>query len=213
MGAVLVEYSIALGASRVDTPPPSDSPATCIKDLENRVEREQRGTDARLLLVERALSATGAGSAFTGFRWDKVPEWVQAAAAVATPVMVVLVGEWLTGSLDRAIQQQQADISGVKEMRAALVDLYAAEPEKATVASAALSIASFGSVSAAPLIEAFDRGGAAREEAARRGLIAASTHDKTRVCAVLASVSGSDNSLYRPETTKFAAELQKAMRC
>jgi hypothetical protein len=134
--------------------------------------------------------------------------------------MVVLVGEWLTGSLDRAIkqqeaaiQQQQADFSGVKEMRAALADLYAAEPEKAAVDSAALSIASFGSVSAAPLIEAFDRGGAAREEAARRGLVAASTHDKPRVCAVLASVLGSDGSLYRPETMKFAAEFQKAIRC
>jgi hypothetical protein len=197
----------------VDTPPPSDSPATCIEDLENRVEREQRGFDARLLRVEQFFRTTDAGFPSTGFPWNKVPEWVQAIAAVATPLMVVLAADWLTGSLDRAIQQQQADISGVKEMRAALADLYAAEPEKATVDSAALSIASFGSVSAAPLIEAFDRGGATREEAARRGLIAASTHDKTRVCAVLASVSGSDSSLYKPETMKFAAELQKAMKC
>ena len=205
--------------SHVGTPPP-DPFAVVMKDLADRAEREQRGFDARLHRLEQGLPPIAGVPTSMGFPWDKIPDWIQAIAAVATPLMVILVGEWLTGSLDRAIkqqeaaiQQQQADFSGVKEMRSALVDLYDNEPKKTAVDSAALTIAAFGGVAAPPLIEAYNRGGAALAEAAKRGLIAASTHDKTRVCAVLASVSASTDQLYKPETIKFAADLQQALKC
>jgi hypothetical protein len=105
--------------------------------LENRVEREQRGLDARLLHLEGQAPLSSAGGPwYTQVSWDKLLPWAQ---AFATPLMVAAVAYWLTGRLDLAIRQQEADFSGVKEMREALAHLYAAEPQKEVVDTAALS--------------------------------------------------------------------------
>jgi hypothetical protein len=183
-------------------------------DLRAGVEREQRGIDARLLQLEGQKPPPGPPPEkkpwYARFPWEKVPPWLQ---AIATPLMVALIGYWLTGSLDLAIKQQQADISGVKEMREALADLYAAEPEKAKVDTAALSMAAFGGVAAGPLLEAYNLGGAARPEAAERGLIAAATRDKVRVCEALAAVKATTGTLYSADTRSFAAKLQGDLGC
>jgi hypothetical protein len=179
--------------------------------LEERVEREQRGVDARLRQLEGQVSpAPAARPWYARLPWDKIPPLLQ---AITTPLMVVLVGWWLTGRLDLAIKQQQADIAGVKEMREALKDLYAAEPEKSLVETAALSMAAFGGVAAGPLVEALNLGGAARSAAAERALIAAAALDKERVCDVLASVAGSTEALYAEETRNVAERLRRELRC
>ena len=183
-------------------------------DFRAGVEREQRGIDARLLQLEGQKPPPGPPPEkkpwYARFPWEKVPPWLQ---AIATPLMVALIGWWLTGSLDLAIKQQQADISGVKEMGEALASLYAAVPVKSSVDTAALSIGAFGGVAAGPLIEAYNLGGAARQEAAKRGLIAAATRDKLRVCAALATVKESTGSLYTPGTMTLAKELDDGLRC
>jgi hypothetical protein len=174
-------------------------------------EREHRGFDARLILLEQAVPASSVvGPWYTRVPWEQIPSWLQ---AIATPLMVAAVGWWLTGSLDLAIKQQQADISGVKEMREALKDLYAAEPEKSALDTAALSIAAFGGVAAGPLIEAINRGGAARMSAAQQGLVAAAALDKERVCRVLAATADASHALYPDETRKIAKELRGDLRC
>jgi hypothetical protein len=177
--------------------------------LENRLEYEQRGLDARLLQLE-GPTPSAAKPWYGRVSWDQVPSWLQ---AVATPLMVALVGWWLTGSLDLAVKQQQADISGIKEMRGALADLYASVPEKSKADTAALSIAAFGGVAAGPLVEAYNLSGAARTEAAQRGLVAAAARDKIRVCDVLASVAGSKAELYTKETRDMASDLHGKLRC
>jgi hypothetical protein len=177
--------------------------------LENRLECDQRGLDARLLLLE-GQTPSNTKPWYAQVSWDQVPPWLQ---AVATPLMVALVGWWLTGSLDLAIKQQQADVSGVKEMREALADLYASEPQKSKADTAALSIAAFGGVAAGPLAEAYNLGGAARTEAALRGLVAAAARDKIRVCDVVTSIAGSSTELYSKETRDMASDLQRKLRC
>lgn len=173
--------------------------------------REQRGFDARLLLLEQAAPASFAvGPWHTRVPWDQIPSWLQ---AIATPLMVALVGWWLTGSLDLAIKQQQVDISGIKEMREALKDLYAPEPEKSALETAALSIAAFGGVAAGPLIEAINRGGAARTNAARQGLVAAAALDRERVCRVLAVAADAAPALYADETRMITKQLHGELRC
>jgi hypothetical protein len=180
-------------------------------NLAEDTEREHRGFDARLRLLEQAAPASSAaGPWHTRVPWDQIPSWLQ---AIATPLMVAVVGWWLTGSLELAIKQQQADISGVKEMREALKDLYAAEPEKSALDAAALSIGAFGGVAAGPLIEAINRGGAARTSAARQGLVAAAALDKERVCRVLAAVADAAPALYAVETRMIAKRLHGELRC
>jgi hypothetical protein len=170
---------------------------------------------SRLDTLERrveglAVPPISAGPWYRRIAWDQVPSWTQ---AIATPLMVALVGWWLTGSLEVAIKQQQTDISGVKEMRDSLKDLYAPEPEKAKVETAALSIAAFGGVAAGPLVEAVNRGGAARVVAAEQGLVAAAALDKERVCRVLAAVTASSVKLYTAETKALAKRLHGELRC
>jgi hypothetical protein len=179
--------------------------------INERLDRDQRGFDARLARLEPAPTPAGGATARQGrVAWDKLLPWVQ---ALVTPVVVAVVGWWVSGSLDLAIKQQQADISGVKEMREALADLYAKDPEKAKVDTAADSIAAFGGVAAAPLIEAYNRGGAARPEAAKRGLIAAAVRDKGRVCNVLATVRQSADQSYTSDTHSLANELWGSLKC
>jgi hypothetical protein len=171
--------------------------------LEDRLERGQRESAAAELLT------SGAKPWYARVAWDQVPAWLQ---AVATPLMVALVGWWLSGSLELAIKQQEVDISGVKEMREALADLYADEPVKSKVDTAALSIAAFGSVAAGPLVEAYNLTGASRTHAAERGLVAAALRDKARVCKVLTSVAAKA-SPYSEDTRQMASKLQGDLRC
>lgn len=160
----------------------------------------------RVAVLENKLKAkSGGGWGETARHWAQI---------VAMPVALAVLGYWLIGSVDLAIKERQADISGLSQIREALKDLYAAEPIKESVDTASLSMAAFGGIAAAPLIEAVNLGGDARPAAAERGLIAAAMVEKVRVCGVLASVRDSISSkLYTADTREVARRLAEDLQC
>ena len=191
--------------------PAADGPGTVparFQKLEDKLDITVRELDARLLQIEGKAAEPVT-------KKPKVP-WqglLSAAQILAMPVVIVLVGFGLTGKLDLAIKQQQADLAGVTGMQESLKTLYADGLADGDYFRAALFVGAFGGVAAGPLVQAYDLGGDGRELAAERGLIAAGVRDVVRVCEVLKVVAGSKGEIYRPETRTLAAKISGGLSC
>src|SRR6185295_13009015 len=79
-------------------------------------------------------------------------EILKAAAPLISGVVVAVVGYFLTGSINNAIQKQQLELSNVKEMRQLLLDLSNPDASREQVQATAVTLSAFGRHAVAPLV-------------------------------------------------------------
>ena len=108
--------------------------------------------------------------------WEKL----QALTPLVSGILVAVVGYFLTGSVNNAIQRQQLQLSNVKEMRELLAQLNTADSTLAD--SAAFTLSAFGRPAVAPLVAAMVAGGEVRAPAAERALRAIGLNEAEAVC-------------------------------
>lgn len=108
--------------------------------------------------------------------WEKL----QALGPIVSGVLVAVVGYWLTGSVNNAIQRQQLQLSNVKEMRDLLGQLNTADADQAE--AAALTLSAFGRPAVPAVMGALAAGGEVRAPAAERALRAIGLNDPDAVC-------------------------------
>jgi len=108
--------------------------------------------------------------------WEKFQVLTPLIAALA----VAVVGYFLTGSVNNAIQRQQLQLSNVKEMREMLLELPTADPVKAEATGFTLGV--FGRPAVPALMAALIAGGEARAPASEIALREIGFDDPAAVC-------------------------------
>ncbi len=129
--------------------------------------------EARLAKIEADLKALKP-------RQKDLWEKLQVLIPLASAVLVAVVGYFLTGSVNNAIQRQQLQLSNVKEMRDLLVQITSSDQAQAE--AAAFTLAAFGRPAAPPLMAALVAGGEVRGPAAETALRAIGLNDPDAVC-------------------------------
>ena len=114
--------------------------------------------------------------------WEKL----EALTPLISGIVVAVVGYFLTGSVNNAIQRQELQLSNVKEMRDLLAQLNTADRDQAE--AAAFTLSAFGRPAVAPLMAALLAGGEVRAPAAERALRAVGLTEATAVCEAAAKV-------------------------
>ena len=124
----------------------------------------------------------------------------------------------LTGRVTNAIQREQLDLSGIKEMRELLVRLQGTKPEESSDRqAAAVTLAAFGRFAVGPLIHALDT--AQREarldtaEAVERALAMNGWSDPIPVCSALSRVIGDPAQSFHVETHRSAIDVLARANC
>jgi hypothetical protein len=107
-------------------------------------------------------------------------ERLQAVTPLVSGLLVAIVGYFLTGSVNNAIQRQQLQLSNVKEMRELLAQLNTADANEAE--AAAFTLSAFGRPAVPALMAALLAGGEVRAPAAERALRAIGLNDSEAVC-------------------------------
>jgi hypothetical protein len=108
--------------------------------------------------------------------WEKL----QSVGTLASGVLVAVVGYFLTGSVNNALQRQQLQLSNVKEMRDLIGQLNTADADQAD--AAALTLSAFGRPAVPAVMGALVAGGEVRAPAAERALRAIGLDDPEAVC-------------------------------
>ncbi len=111
--------------------------------------------------------------------WEKL-QASSSLSSLISALLVVIVGYYLTGSVNNAIQRQQLQLSNVKEMRDLLAELDTADINQAN--AAAFTLSAFGRPAVPALMAALLSGGDVRAPAAERALRAIGLNDSEAVC-------------------------------
>ncbi len=116
--------------------------------------------------------------------WDKF----SSLSGLVSGVMIAVVGYFLTGSVNNALQERQLQFSNAKEMQELLsrmADPKTTIPDKESIA---LVVANFGRYAIAPLLNEIQSGQEGRMTAGERGLQAIGFSDSKSTCHELRRV-------------------------
>lgn len=140
-------------------------------------------------------------------RWEKA----QALMPLVSGILVAVVGYFLTGSVNAAIQRQQLQLANVKEMRELLIQLNNGNTEQAEATGFALS--AFGRPAVPALIAVLAAGGEVRAPAAERALRIIGLSDPDGVCPPLRRVLDNHSASYAWTAHLAAVRLAGDLEC
>lgn len=177
-------------------------------DLEQRIS----ALTARLQTLESQQKSLAVPPKKT--RW----EIYQLVSPILQALILAGLAYFLTGRVTNAIQREQLNLSGTKEMRDLLVLLQGTKPEEAADRqAAAVTLAAFGRFAVGPLIHALDT--AQREgrldvaQAAERALAMDGWSDSEPVCSALSRVITDPARSFHAETHRSAIIVLGRVNC
>jgi hypothetical protein len=145
-------------------------------------------------------------------------EIYQLVSPVMQALALAILAYVLTGRITNAIQREQLNLSGTKEMRDLLVLLQGTKPDEAADRqAAAVTLAAFGRFAVGPLIHALDT--AQREgrldtaHAAERALAMNGWSNPEPVCSALVRVIGDPARSFHAETHRSAIVVLGRANC
>ena len=139
--------------------------------------------------------------------WEKL----QALSPIMSGVLVAVVGYFLTGSVNSALQRQQLQLSNVAEMRELLVQLGSDDANQ--VNSAAFALSAFGKPAVPALIAALAAGGELRAPATEAALRGIGLNDPDAVCAPARRMLDNRAAVYSWLAHLSAVRLLGDMEC
>jgi hypothetical protein len=157
--------------------------------------------EARLSQLEQAVKKL---QPRTKDGWEKL----QAVGPLIAGVLVAIVGYFLTGSVNNAIQRQQLQLSNVREMRELLAQLNTPEAE-----SAAFTLSAFGRPAVPALVAALAAGGDPRAPAAESALRAIGLDDPGAVCTAARKIIDNRTALFSWLAHLSAIRLLRDVEC
>lgn len=185
---------------------------TVVGDEVSSLEERIRTLNARLEKLE--IQRTPAAEPKRKTTW----EIYQIVSPLLQALLLAALAYFLTGRVTNAIQREQLDLSGTKEMRDLLVLLQGTTPEEAANReAAAVTLAAFGRFAVGPLIHALDT--AQREgrldtaHAAERALALNGWSDPQPVCSALARVISDPARSFHAETHRSAVVVLGRANC
>ena len=116
--------------------------------------------------------------------WDKL----QALGGILTAITTALVGYFLTGSVNMALEKRKLESTNVGQMRDLIRSFNSDKIESGDAEAHALTLAAFGEFAVPTLTAALGTNTQARALAAETGLLAVALHDRPFVCTTLTDV-------------------------
>ena len=141
--------------------------------------------------------------------WDKL----QALSPLITGLVLALVGYFLTGSVNQAIQKSQLQFNYVKEMRELLAKMGDAKTTLDEAKTTAVALASFGAYAIPPLLNEIQSGEMNRPAAAEIGLRTVALADPQRACPALARILENRTAAYNWFTHRAAIRILGNANC
>lgn len=140
-------------------------------------------------------------------------EILQVFMPIIAGVLLVVVGYFLTGSVNNAINRQKLELSQVSEMRDLILKLGEPGASRATLEANALALSAFGAYAVPPLLNLLQGGGDTSYLAAKEGLRAVGIADQAAVCERLTAVLENRTRLYELEVHLAAIEISGELAC
>jgi len=128
--------------------------------------------------------------------------WIEAFSPLISGIAVVIVGFFLTGSINTALKERELDLTGAKEMRELIQELATppTEFEAGKLEATAYTLAAFGKSAVLPLLAVLDGGQPNQIDAAVKGLRIIGIAEGEAVCESLVAVIRNRSGLYRSGT-------------
>ena len=139
--------------------------------------------------------------------WDRL----QAVSSFASGALVAIVGYFLTGSVNRVLEERKLEVSTGAAVHELVLKLENGDSNEAN--AAAVTLAAFGSVGVVPLVAALQGDGSNQLEAAKKGLRALALSARPQVCDALATVLGNRTGLYAWRVHRQAVVLLRDLGC
>lgn len=146
--------------------------------------------------------------------FDKALKVLSATSTIIAGVIVVVVGYFLTDSVNHALQQHQIEISSGQAMEQLLEKLRDPRAAKNNADATAITLASaFGNDAAVSLIMELEDGNEVTVPAAEKGLRALALKDQAPTCNLLVKVLTNESRLFSWRTHKVAVRLVGDLDC
>jgi hypothetical protein len=140
-------------------------------------------------------------------------EVLKAVAPIVSGLAVAVVGYFLTGAVNNAVQRQQLELSNVREMRELLLKLGNPQAPREEVQATAVTLSAFGGRAVPPLINLLQGGGETKVVAAQEGLRAVGMTDPRSVCEQLSRVIANRTRLFGWDTQLWSIGLVGQLGC
>ncbi len=141
--------------------------------------------------------------------WDRL----NVLGPIITPIIVLVIGYWLTNSVDNALKKQELQLSNVKEMREELAAIQKSDVTPEAVQASAYTLAAFGQHAVPPLLTVLASGDEIRRPAAERALRAVGLTDPEAVCGPVARVIDNRTGRFNWLTLQSAIRLAGDLSC
>jgi hypothetical protein len=136
----------------------------------------------------------------------------QAFAGIATPILIAIFAWWVTGRVELALKERQAQVGFVKEIQSLIQDLSRADdPDKAK--EAGIALAAYGEIAVGPLMSLFRSSKQYVPQGAEEGLRTIGTTQPSLICIQMRRVIGNRTAIYSWENQKTAIELIGQLDC
>jgi ankyrin repeat protein len=146
--------------------------------------------------------------------FDKMLKVLSATSTIIAGVIVVVVGYFLTDSVNHALQQHQIEVSSGQAMEQLLEKLRDPRAAKNDADATAITLASaFGNDAAVALIMELEDGNEVTVPAAEKGLRALALKDQTPTCNLLVKVLTNESRLFSWRTHEAAVRLIGDLDC
>jgi hypothetical protein len=142
--------------------------------------------------------------------WDKL----QTVSVLSSGVIVAIVGFFLTGSVNTAIQKKGLELSSAKEMRELVMTLSKAK-NREEAETAAITLAAFGQFAIPPVVGILQGagGGSVQMLAAEKGLQTIGVVEPDAVCGALAQIVKNRTRLFAWDAHGAAIRLLGNLNC
>jgi hypothetical protein len=141
--------------------------------------------------------------------WDKL----QALGGILTALTTALVGYFLTGSVNMALEKRKLESTNVGQMRDLIRSFNSDKIESGDAEAHALTLAAFGEFAVPTLTAALGTNTQARALAAETGLMAVALHDRPFVCTTLVDVLDNRTQRYTWLLQKRTVTLLGKLDC
>lgn len=159
-------------------------------------------------VLARRLQLAKAKKPQAGDTWSRIGVF----GNIATPIVVVLIGWYLSGSVDSALKRSELLLNNSKEIKPLVAQTLKAQTMEDAQAGAA-AISAFNEYAIPPLLLLLRSGSANVQRAAEDGLLNVGAVRPEILCQQLAVILGNRTQLYSWENQEAAARLIGQLRC
>jgi len=134
-------------------------------------------------------------------------EWVVVIGKLLLPVVVLVLGVLLKGSVEHALKRRALEVESAQAIEILLTTLHKSGVSAPEAAAASLTLAAYGEAAIVPLIGALEYGSAESETAAKRALFVIGLSHPEEVTRSLASVLSMRQGQFKWRTHRAAIDI------